>query len=565
MRRALVTIAVLFAAAADARADELLQPFELPSTPHLDSAATILSDGRILLTGGYDDSAKTFLSTAEIFDPATKKWSATGSMATPRLAHAMATLPSGKVIASGGKTNVGMTSSAEIYDPATGTWTTIAPPSRPHHGQLAILSDGRAALLVVTSPSGVVPSLEILDPTTSTWAGIGPSTIRHSAPGFAPLPDGGALIVSLEGAERYEPGKGFRALVRPAVGDQPGIAALRDGRIVAVSGAPVMYTPSTDTWRALAGKNRGAGATVTELTDGRVLLVGGRASESGVPPIEILDPSTLAITALGGTLSVAGHATLPLPGGAALVIDRGKWIAYTVVPPKKCVSGTECTSGFCVDNFCCDSACAGQCEACDVANAIGKCTGVSGAPHGAREECSPPYTPACRALACDPTRSRTECVAPVFKPPCDCTRDDECESGHCADGVCCNTACDGQCEACDLPDARGVCTPVVGEPRGVRKGCAPAGRSICSIQACNGVDTKQCVFTKGSETACDTICGGQVQRHCSSGVCGLPSELRCPDESCSIRAVEPAVARWSDAVWVVIAAACVQRLRRRRA
>jgi hypothetical protein len=42
----------------------------------------------------------------------------------------------------------------------------------------------------------------------------------------------------------------------------------------------------------------------------------------------------------------------------------------------------------------------------------------------------------------------------------------QCESGACVDGVCCQTACSGTCQACNLPGTEGVCTPVpAGEPR----------------------------------------------------------------------------------------------------
>src|SRR5260221_7814337 len=40
-----------------------------------------------------------------------------------------------------------------------------------------------------------------------------------------------------------------------------------------------------------------------------------------------------------------------------------------------------------------------------------------------------------------------------------CASGDECESGHCADGVCCNAACEGACEACNLDASPGKCSP----------------------------------------------------------------------------------------------------------
>ena len=48
------------------------------------------------------------------------------------------------------------------------------------------------------------------------------------------------------------------------------------------------------------------------------------------------------------------------------------------------------------------------------------------------------------------------CVGSLGSP---CAEDDECASGQCADEVCCDTACDGACEACNVSGVEGTCTP----------------------------------------------------------------------------------------------------------
>src|SRR5690606_12448828 len=39
-----------------------------------------------------------------------------------------------------------------------------------------------------------------------------------------------------------------------------------------------------------------------------------------------------------------------------------------------------------------------------------------------------------------------------------CGNGAECLSGHCVDGLCCDAACDGDCQACDLAGSEGVCS-----------------------------------------------------------------------------------------------------------
>src|SRR6185503_119156 len=73
--------------------------------------ATLLPDGRVLVTGG--DTAS-----AELYDPASGTWAATGDMITVHSAHTATLLLDGRVLVAGS----GGTTIAELYDPASGTW-----------------------------------------------------------------------------------------------------------------------------------------------------------------------------------------------------------------------------------------------------------------------------------------------------------------------------------------------------------------------------------------------------------------------------------------------------------
>jgi hypothetical protein len=91
-------------------------------------AATRLADGRVLITGGITDINLvffTFTNSADIYDPATNSFTPTGPMTAARYAHASVLLPDGKVLIVGGGQSSG---TAELFDPATGTFTATANP-----------------------------------------------------------------------------------------------------------------------------------------------------------------------------------------------------------------------------------------------------------------------------------------------------------------------------------------------------------------------------------------------------------------------------------------------------
>ena len=62
--------------------------------------ASILSDGRVLVTGGKDSSGT--VNTAELYDPSTNNWTMTGSMSQAQYAHTTTVLSHEKVLITGG-------------------------------------------------------------------------------------------------------------------------------------------------------------------------------------------------------------------------------------------------------------------------------------------------------------------------------------------------------------------------------------------------------------------------------------------------------------------------------
>src|SRR5438046_1590729 len=113
---ATLAIATLVSASTSTQVKEL-SPLVVPRTAH---AATALTDGRILITGGRD-SAGNIVAVSEIFDPATETSTAGATLTTPRVDHTATLLPNGKVLVAGGTGASGSVTSAEIFDPSNPT------------------------------------------------------------------------------------------------------------------------------------------------------------------------------------------------------------------------------------------------------------------------------------------------------------------------------------------------------------------------------------------------------------------------------------------------------------
>ncbi len=116
-----------------------------------------------------------------------------------------------------------------------------------------------------------------------------------------------------------------------------------------------------------------------------------------------------------------------------------------------------------------------------------------------------------------------------------CTKDADCELGPCIDGVCCNTKCDGTCEACDVPGSVGTCKTIAGKPHGAR---ACATGTTCAEATCDGFEPKSCAkFAHAFETKCaEPKCDGAIfssPSYCDGkGGCSAPTTASCAPFAC---------------------------------
>ena len=108
--------------------------------------ATLLADGKVLIVGGAQNGATgNPISSAEVYDPITGLFHPTGNMATARADHAATLLANGKVLISGGRSTSNVSSALrtmEIYDPASGLFANAGSMSsaRTDHAATLLLS-----------------------------------------------------------------------------------------------------------------------------------------------------------------------------------------------------------------------------------------------------------------------------------------------------------------------------------------------------------------------------------------------------------------------------------------
>jgi N-acetylneuraminic acid mutarotase len=252
--------------------------------PRRSFSVTTLANRDVLVAGGANIFENT-VNSAELYDPTTGSFTATGSVATSREFQAAVRLPDGSVLVAGGVTadqyNESVLSSAEIYDPGTGTWSPTASMLAVGDGLTANLLDN--GLVLFTGFSSSDP--ELYDPATASWSDTGP----------APFTGGQAVVLQ---------------------NDMVLVAGGPDG-------ASALYDPATNAWSDTGSMTTPQyGATATLLTDGDVLAVGGFGNNGNGPltTAQLYDPakgtwSTTASLPSGRQ----GQSAVLLPNGSVLV------------------------------------------------------------------------------------------------------------------------------------------------------------------------------------------------------------------------------------------------------
>jgi N-acetylneuraminic acid mutarotase len=151
-----------------------------------DPAAALLPDGKVLVAGGQSGRAdSTALNTAELWDPATQKWTALPPMAHTRTEAAACVLPSGRVAVLGGfDADSVACKDGEVFDPAKRKWEPLGAEMAHSHSNISTVAV--AGELIVVGGGTV---RELYDEESGRWFTLPHAMVQQrKATGLASMP-----------------------------------------------------------------------------------------------------------------------------------------------------------------------------------------------------------------------------------------------------------------------------------------------------------------------------------------------------------------------------------------
>lgn len=316
------------------------------STPRVDTGASLLSNGKILVAGGSTDASvpsTTATKYVEVYNPLTGFWSYTSDMFTARHNHQMVELGNGKAMVIGGNDGTDSLAFAEIYDPTTQMWNDL----RCVYFDGAIYHDDSVESRTPSTPP--VPFTVIA--ANSDFFYVGSTERFNNIHYVKDVAGAGTGTLTAE----YWNGTAWTAQIVTDGTANAGDAFAQDGDISFTPNAdwtsnntpPVLHAFGSIFWLQLscAGYAPGTAPTAqrvlpqivmgsareqfsaTVLLDGRVLVAGGYSTGAvdWLDSVEVYDPAIGSWTAVTGTLATkkGRHEAVLWPGNGNVFLIGG--------------------------------------------------------------------------------------------------------------------------------------------------------------------------------------------------------------------------------------------------
>jgi hypothetical protein len=268
-------------------------PTSSMGNPRLGHTATLLChislvrclDDRVLVTGGGS-------AIAELFDPSSGSFAPTGTMATNRFAHTATLLNNGKVLVAGGG---GGPATAELFDPSVGTFIPVSNMAAGRSNHTAVLlSTGKVLLIGGSDDNGIsVATAELFDPANDTFTPTGSMATPRSG-------HTATLLCDLA----LPPCKDNRVLVTGGTDTTGSLVATAE-----------LYDPNSGSFGPAGGMAIARALhTANLLKDGTVLVAGPDQTA------ELFDPKSGTFAATGSmTAARSSHTATLLSNGTVLI------------------------------------------------------------------------------------------------------------------------------------------------------------------------------------------------------------------------------------------------------
>ncbi|MGE0327883.1 MAG: Kelch repeat-containing protein, partial [Polyangiaceae bacterium] len=556
--RVLVAGGYRFQASSATATAEVYNPFfntwaQVKSMNHAraEFSAILLPSGKVLVAGGRDDAqVPAVLNSAEIYDPQADTWTDVGNIANRVASYRLALMDDGKVALFGGWISGPTTNAVQFFTEANG-WTSTTPMIWPRDNHTATrLNDGR---WLITGGGNILNTAEVYGIVAQggTCTLDNECATDHCVDGYccdtactgtcsscsAAIKGSGANGVCGAIAAQTDPDKecGSCSICSGSGSCGPVTAGTDPKNNCKDSGSPNCGLDGTcDGAGACRSYSTNAGCSPRPCTLGSDCESGFCAD--GVCCDQACNGQCMACLAAKKGTGVDGQC-----GPIAADSDPDNECAEGPNYPTSCLADGQCDGQGACRQFakqtvaCGDTQCTGNSAVGLLCNGAGTC--------GQAVAYCDPYK--CDQGTCQSAcQTNNDCTADAFCTSlntCEkklaagsaCTTGQECESNFCVDGVCCDSACNGQCEACNVAPNLGACVPVNGAPVGTRTQCNTSDTDCAG--SCDGVDRAACSYP-GSEIRCGTPSCESGIAHSSfcnaKGVCVADDDQPCGAYAC---------------------------------